>query len=128
MPVKVETTTTKVDDTGAPIYSINVSVADNVVVPASGFLIVYAQAVSGPKMPLAAVKLALTTLPISTQLSDANAMMQGMTLSQHSEFIIKARLSKSGDVMNKEGDWQGTSPVIKKGQIKAVGIIINEQL
>lgn len=116
------------DEAGAPIYTINISVSEGVIVPQSGFIIVYAQAVSGPKMPIAAVKLVLTELPISTQIADANAMMQGMKLSDQSEFVIKARLSKSGDVMNKEGDWQGTSAVIKAGQIKPVAIIINEQL
>ena len=55
-------------------------------------------------------------------------MMQGLKLSDQSEFILKARLSKSGDVMNKEGDWQGSSAVIKAGQISPVDIIINEQL
>lgn len=117
-----------VDNAATAIYNVNISVADNVVVPESGFLIVYAQAVSGPKMPIAAVKLALTTLPISTQISDANAMMQGMKLSDQTEFIIKARLSRSGDVMKKEGDWQGVSKIIKSGQVAPVNIIINEQL
>jgi len=116
------------DEAGAPIYMVNIFVSERVVVPQSGFIIVYAQAVSGPKMPIAAVKLALTKLPLSTQIGDANAMMQGMKLSDQSEFVIKARLSKSGDVMKKEGDWQGTSAVIKAGQIEPVAIIINEQL
>ncbi|WP_022942006.1 c-type cytochrome biogenesis protein CcmI [Psychromonas hadalis] len=123
---QVEIATT--DEVGAPIYSVNISVANNVVIPESGFIIVYAQAVSGPKMPIAAIKLTLTNLPITTQLSDANAMMQGMKLSDHSEFIIKARLSKSGDVMNKSGDWQGVSDVIKAGQTTPVNIIISEPL
>lgn len=127
-PVKVESQTAHVDEAGAPIYGVNISVADNVIVPESGFIIVYAQAVSGPKMPIAAVKLSLTTLPITTQLSDANVMMQGMKLSDHSKFIIKVRLSKSGNAMKKEGDWQGTSQVIKMGKINVVDIIINEQL
>ncbi|PKG39883.1 c-type cytochrome biogenesis protein CcmI [Psychromonas sp. Urea-02u-13] len=124
----IESEAAGVDAVGAPIYSVNISVADHVVVPDSGFIIVYAQAVSGPKMPIAAIKLALTTLPLSTQISDANAMMQGMKLSDHSEFVIKARLSKSGDVMNKEGDWQGVSNVIKAGQKSPVNIMITEQL
>jgi cytochrome c-type biogenesis protein CcmH len=119
---------TLLDEAGAPIYTVNISVSDQVDVPNSGFIIVYAQAVFGPKMPIAAVKLALTELPISTQISDANAMMQGMKLSDQSEFLIKARLSKNGDVMKKAGDWQGTSGVITAGQIEPVAIIINEQL
>ena len=53
----------KLDEAGAPIYSVNISVAKNVVLPDSGFIIVYAQAVSGPKMPIAAIKLVLGKLP-----------------------------------------------------------------
>ena len=124
----IEQEDTMVDEAGTAIYQVNISASEHVSVPDSGFIIVYAQAVAGPKMPIAAIKLALTTLPISTQISDANAMMQGMKLSDHSEFIIKARLSKTGDVMNKEGDWQGVSKVIKAGQKSPVDIIITEQL
>jgi cytochrome c-type biogenesis protein CcmI len=125
---RLEKKSKTLDEAGLPIYTVNISVADHVVIPDAGFIIVYAQAVSGPKMPIAASKLALTNLPLTTQLSDANAMMPGMKLSDQNEFIIKVRLSKSGDVMNKEGDWQGTSKVIKAGQIEAVNIIITEQL
>jgi cytochrome c-type biogenesis protein CcmH len=116
------------DETDTPIYRVNISVADHVLVPDSGFIIVYAQRVSGPKMPLAAVKLVLSELPMSTTISDANVMIQGMKLSDQSEFVIKARISKRGDVMNKEGDWEGVSPVIKSGQLAPVNIVITEQL
>jgi len=116
------------DEAGAPIYTVNVSVADHVTVPNTGFIIVYAQAVTGPKMPISAVKFALTTLPVSTQLADANAMIEGMKLSDQNEFIIKVRLSESGNVMSKEGDWQGVSSVITAGQQDPINIMINEQL
>lgn len=116
------------DEAGEPIYRVNVSVADHVLVPESGFMIVYAQAVSGPKMPIAAIKFELRDLPVSIKISDANVMMQGIKLSDQSEFIIKARLSRSGDVMNKEGDWQGVSEVIKKGRLLPVNIKIAERL
>jgi len=117
-----------VDKNGLPVYNINISVSENVVIPNSGFVIVYAQAVSGPKMPIAAVKLALTHFPLSTQISDINAMIEGMKLSDQSEFIIKVRLSKSGDVMKKTGDWQGESGAIKAGQVEPINIIIKDQL
>ena len=126
--VQAESKEPMFDEEGAPIYTVNITVADNVTVPDSGFVIVYAQAVTGPKMPIAAIKLALNQLPFSTQISDANAMMQGMKLSDQSEFVMKARISKSGDVMKKSGDWEGTSDVIKAGQTSPVNIMINEQL
>ncbi|MEI6895883.1 MAG: c-type cytochrome biogenesis protein CcmI [Psychromonas sp.] len=119
---------TALDEISTPIYKVHISVADNVPIPDAGFIIVYAQRVSGPKMPLAAVKLVLGELPLSTTISDANVMMQGMKLSDHSEFVIKARLSKSGDVMNKKGDWEGVSSVIKSGQQATVNIVITDAL
>lgn len=125
---ELEAQKTDVDENGAPIYTVNISVSENVVIPDSGFIIVYAQAISGPKIPIAAIKLALTSFPFSTQISDVNAMMQGIKLSDQSEFVIKARLSISGDVMNKSGDWQGVSHVIKTGQVAPINIIIKDQL
>ncbi|WP_413701333.1 c-type cytochrome biogenesis protein CcmI [Psychromonas sp. KJ10-10] len=41
------------ENTDSPIYSVDVSVAEQVEIPESGFIIVYAQAVSGPQMPIA---------------------------------------------------------------------------
>lgn len=122
-----ETTITQ-ETMDSPIYSVNISVAEQVEIPNSGFIIVYAQAVSGPQMPIAAIKMALTEFPFSTQISDANEMVQGLKLSDQSEFIIKVRISKTGDVMNKDGDWQGVSGIIKAGQTTPVNIIINEKL
>jgi len=116
------------DEAGEPIYTINISAADDVTIPQSGVLIAYAQAVSGSKMPIAAVKIEISQLPVSIVISDADAMMQGMNLSAQSEFVIKARLSQTGNVTRQEGDWQGGSAVIKKGQLAPVNITINEQL
>ena len=60
-------------------------------------------------------------------LSDANAMMQGIKLSDHKQFIIKARISADGTVNKTNGQWSGVSQVIKAGQKAAVNIEINQQ-
>ncbi|WP_413701334.1 hypothetical protein ACLKMH_06575 [Psychromonas sp. KJ10-10] len=72
--------------------------------------------------------MALTEFPFTTQISDANEMVKGLKLSDQSEFIVKVRISKTGDVMNKDGDWQGVSGIIKAGQTTPVNIVINEKL
>lgn len=119
---------TTLDEDGSAIYTVNVDLAQQMSLPDAGFVIIYAQAVTGPKMPLAAVKLAFSGFPISIQLGDANAMIEGMHLSTQGEFVVKARLSRTGDVMNSAGDLQGTSEVITAGHQTAINIMINEQL
>ena len=108
-------------------YQVNITVAQQVSYTNNSTLFVYAQAVNGPAMPIAAVKLPVTGFPVKVVLSDANAMMQGIKLSDHKQFIIKARISADGTVNKTNGQWSGVSQVIKAGQKAAVNIEINQQ-
>ena len=67
-------------------------------------------------MPIAAIKLPVNEFPVKVVLSDANAMMQGIKLSDHKQFIIKARISADGTVNRTDGQWFGTSSVVEAGQ------------
>ncbi|MEJ6121219.1 c-type cytochrome biogenesis protein CcmI [Vibrio sp. 2-Bac 85] len=108
-------------------YQVNITVAQQVSYTENSTLFVYAQAVNGPAMPIAAVKLPVNEFPVKVVLSDANAMMQGIKLSDHKQFIIKARISADGTVNKTNGQWSGVSQVIKAGQKAAVNIEINQQ-
>jgi len=108
-------------------YQVNITVASQVNYPKNSTLFVYAQAVNGPAMPIAAVKLPVNEFPVKVVLSDANAMMQGIKLSDHEQFIIKARISADGTVNKTNGQWSGVSQVIKAGQKAVVNIEINQQ-
>jgi cytochrome c-type biogenesis protein CcmH len=65
---------------------------------------VYAKAMNGPPMPLAVKRLTVSELPIDIELSDADAMMPSMKLSQFENIIVGARVSKSGNPVAQAGD------------------------
>ena len=75
-------------------------------------LFVYARALQGPRMPLAIVRVTAADLPFETELNDAQAMMPAMRLSNFSQVVVGARISKSGQAIAQEGDVFGeVSPV-----------------
>ena len=108
-------------------YEVNVTLSKQVVYAKNSTVFIYAQAVNGPAMPIAAIKLPIITFPVKVVLSDANAMMQGIKLSDHDQFTIKARISDDGTVNKNTGQWSGKSNVIKAGEGQVINIEINEQ-
>jgi len=116
-------------DPGSPSYTVTVTLAAGVEVPRQGFLFVFAQQVNGPPMPLAAKKLPLQSFPVTISLSDADAMMPQFRLSQHSRFVVKARISKDEDVAGAPGEWQGSSAVIEAGSTgQPIEVVIDSLL
>ncbi|ABG41754.1 Tetratricopeptide TPR_2 [Paraglaciecola sp. T6c] len=99
-------------------------------IPQDGFLFVYAQdANGGSKMPAAVVKMPMGELPITVELSDANAVMPTLTLSQLSKVRLVAKISQSGNVMKTSGDLQGTLEItLNKSKNEQYTILINEEL
>jgi len=76
-------------------------------------------------MPLAIVRTTAKNLPYHYQLDDSNALMSGQILSQASEVVVVARISKSGDAKPQAGDLQGISTAVKPDG-RTVDIEINE--
>ncbi|WP_025564961.1 c-type cytochrome biogenesis protein CcmI [Psychromonas sp. SP041] len=108
-------------------YEVNVSLSEQVNYAKNSTLFVYAQSVNGSPMPIAAIKLPISTFPVKVVLSDANAMMQGIKLSDHPQFIIKARISADGTVNKDVGQWSGESGVINAGEENLINIKIDQQ-
>lgn len=79
-------------------------------------LYVFARAANGPRMPLAIIKKQVKDLPLDFSLDDSMAMNASMKLSNHSEVIVGARISKTGNAMPQSGDLKGSSSVIKLGR------------
>jgi cytochrome c-type biogenesis protein CcmH len=87
---------------------------------------VYAQALSGPKMPLAIVRKQVSELPIKVNLDDSMAMMPAMKLSSFAKVKLLARISKSGNAMTQPGDLVGVvDEVNSAGQGGPYKIVIN---
>ncbi|WP_422553130.1 c-type cytochrome biogenesis protein CcmI [Methylovulum miyakonense] len=89
---------------------------------------IYAQALSGPKMPLAIARKQASDLPLAVTLTDAQAMMPNMTLSAFPKVKLLARVSKSGNAMSQAGDLIGAvEPVATSGKSSHT-IVINSQV
>ena len=113
-------------------FEVTVSVASELVnsIPASGFLIVFAQdAVSGSKVPLAVKKIRLPQFPVSVTLSTADAMITNMSLKNAEQVTITARISEDEDVMTSIGELQGSlANVTVDDSMQSVSLTINKEV
>ncbi len=89
-------------------------------------LFIFAKAMQGPPMPLAAVKKTVAELPITVSLNDAMAMMPQMKLSNFEQVKVSAVISKSGQPGAQAGDlFAEISSVSVKTQEK-ISLMINK--
>ncbi|HEX7953412.1 MAG TPA: c-type cytochrome biogenesis protein CcmI, partial [Burkholderiales bacterium] len=77
---------------------------------------VFARAASGPRMPLAIVKIKVADLPYKFAFDDSMAMMPDMTLSRFAEVVVGARVSRSGSATPQAGDLEGSSAKVAPGR------------
>lgn len=89
---------------------------------------IYAQALSGPKMPLAIVRKQVSELPLTVNLTDAMAMTPAMKLSSFGQVKLLARISKSGNAMPQPGDLIGVIEQVALTDKSSHKIVINSQV
>ena len=68
------------------------------------FVFVYAKAMDGPPMPLAVKRMKVKDLPVDVSLSNDDAMVPTMKLSNFAQVIVGARITKSGNPVAQSGD------------------------
>ncbi|MGB1090652.1 MAG: c-type cytochrome biogenesis protein CcmI [Oceanobacter sp.] len=95
-------------------------------VSANDTVFVLARAVEGPPMPLAAQRLTVADLPADITLSDAQAMMAGMSISQFPSLTVVARVSKSGQPIAAPGDWQALKSPVSNQESELIELVIAE--
>ena len=78
-------------------------------------LFVFARAVDGPRMPVAIVRKHVSDLPLAFTLDDGMAMAPEASLSSVRRVVVGARISHSGNAVPREGDLQGSTPVVDVG-------------
>jgi cytochrome c-type biogenesis protein CcmH len=71
-------------------------------------IFVFAKAINGSRIPLAAVKQTVTTFPITVVLNDSTSMSPQFVLSSVDQVSVSARISSSGNAMAQSGDLQGS--------------------
>ncbi len=90
-------------------------------------LFIFAKAPRGPPMPLAAVKRQVSDLPITVTLDDSMAMMPTQKISNFSQVLVSARISKSGNAVPQSGDLMSEPRSVTVGQSEAIDLLINEE-
>ncbi|TRX54012.1 c-type cytochrome biogenesis protein CcmI [Thalassomonas sp. M1454] len=107
-----------------PNLKVSVSIADNIINElnsgADKTVFIYAVATSGARMPLAAVKLRASDLPITVNLDDSKAMTPQMNLSSVDAVNIYAVISHTGQPGMKAGDF--------KGELTNISVNVSEQM
>jgi len=115
--------------TGSAVI-VNVSLATDLLEKTSptDTLFIFAKAPSGLPMPLAAVKQQVRDLPITVTLDDSMAMMPTQKISNFSQVLVSARISKSGNATPQPGDLITESRSVTVGQLEGVDLLIKDQL
>ncbi len=116
--------------TSSAAITVQVSLAPELIksAAATDTVFVYAQAISGPKMPLAIIRKQVSDLPITVSLNDTMAMMPTMKLSNFPEVKLLARVSKSGNAMSQTGDLIGAINQVVLTDKNTHHIIINDSV
>ena len=112
------------------VISVQVSLDEqwqNQVKP-SDTVFIYAQALSGPKMPLAIIRKQVAELPVTVSLTDAQAMSPAFKLSQFPTVRLLAKVSKSGNASTQSGDLLGTLESVAVTDKAVKSLVINQQI
>lgn len=115
-----------------PEYKIqvNVSLSDELIHEARSddTVFIYAQAISGPPMPIAVVRKKVSDLPLLATLNDSMAMMPSNKLSDHAQVKLTARISKSGNAIPEPGDLIGSINSVETSLNEPVNISISQKV
>ena len=84
---------------------------------------VFARAASGPPMPLAVKRLTVADLPAKVELSDKDAMMEQLKLSNFPQIQLVARVSRSG--VATQGEWVGRGQPIASSTSEPQQLLID---
>jgi len=105
---------------------VNISLSDSLKnqVSPDDFVFIYAKAMNGPPMPLAAVRKQVKDLPLEVLLNDEMAMMPDLKLSSFKDVSVGARISKTGQPIPQNGDLFTEKAEIKLGD--SISLDINE--
>jgi cytochrome c-type biogenesis protein CcmI len=105
-------------------FPLHVTLAPGIQLPEDAHLFVFAVIPNGPPMPIAVKRIAGPQFPLTLSLGDGDAMMEGSKLATYPQLQFKARLSRGGNVMNKEGAFEGVSAPIPTDAIPSAPIDI----
>ncbi|HEU4590508.1 MAG TPA: hypothetical protein VFS13_06325 [Steroidobacteraceae bacterium] len=97
-------------------------------VPPGATLFVFARAADERGPPLAVLRAAAGTWPLTFTLGDANAMLPDRRLSNYSRVVVEARISRSGNPIAQPGDLQAVSAVLDPHSKAPVRLTIDTEV
>ncbi|MGB8598759.1 MAG: c-type cytochrome biogenesis protein CcmI, partial [Burkholderiales bacterium] len=116
--------TSSVPDSGAIAGSVSLIPSLAAMTSPADTVFIFAKATSGPKMPLAVLKVQASDLPKAFSLDDSMAMTPAMKLSNFQEVTVGARISKSGNATAQRGDLVGSIGPVRLGS-REVKVVID---
>ena len=119
-----ENTATETAATGAMV-TIEVAAAASLQADPQTRVFVIVRPLAGPPMPVAVRALSFAELPAVVQLSDADAMQPGRTLSRFDKVAVLARLSRSGSPTSQPGDVESEIVQVRPLDRPAVSLLLN---
>ena len=126
----ITTVETQTTTTSAHAIEVKVSITPELKEKAGAnqTIFIYAQALTGPPMPIAVARKKVSELPLVVTLDDTMAMMPTRKLSSFEKVRIAARISKTGSAMPAAGDLQGKVEPVTTSTTQSVSIIIDHVL
>ncbi len=94
----------------------------------SDTVFVFARAVDGPPMPLAAARRRVADLPFEVTLDDSQSMVPSMKLSAFDRVNVVARVSKTGQPVASSGDLEGMQEDVPTNVGDALEVVISRRV
>ncbi len=95
-------------------------------IPADATLFVFARALQGPPMPVAAIRRPAGQFPMRLTLTDADSLSPQRLLSQQDAIVVSAKISRSGSATPAAGDWEAIAVPVEKGSQGLVRLRISQ--
>jgi len=115
---------------GGPSLNVSVEMSPEIAAMAKPeqLVFVFARAVNGPPMPLAAVQRQVSELPLELTLDDSLSMLPELKLSAFSQVQVSARISASGNATAQSGDFQAEAVQVETSADQSVKLRIDRQV
>lgn len=109
-------------------YDIEVTLAPELArqLPPDATVFVFARALQGPPMPIAAWRRDAGQFPLRLRLTDADNLMPERRLSDQETVVLQAKISTTGSATPAAGDWEAAGVPVKRGQSGLVRLRISD--